>query len=305
MAVETCEANGLTLAYETFGDPRRPPLVLIMGLGVQMLGWPDEFCALLAEHRHVIRFDNRDVGESTHLDAPKPDIQACLAGDTSSASYKIDDMALDAVGLLDALAIDSAHVVGASLGGMIAQTVAVLHPERVRSLTSIMSTTGAREVSQSTPEAAAMLVHPPARSREEAMDWAVRVNRVIGSPAYPSDEGEVRDLAARSWDRAHDPAGFARQFAAILASRNRTEAVRGIRVPTLVIHGEEDPLVPVAGGRATADAIEGAELHVIPGMGHNMPRQLWPQLVELIVGFGDRAQAPSVAGSTRAGVPRP
>src|SRR5947209_11084382 len=282
MVVERCEANGLTLAYETFGDPRLPPLVLIAGLGAQMLAWPDELCGLLAEHRHVVRFDNRDAGESTHLDAPKPDIQACLAGDTSSAAYKIDDMARDVVGLLDALSIESAHVVGASLGGMIAQMVAALHPERVRSLTSIMSTTGARAVSQPTPEASAMLLHPPARTREEAMEWAVRVNSVIGSPAYPSDEAEVRALAAGSWDRGYDPHGFARQFAAILTSRNRTEAVRTIRAPTLVIHGEADPLVPVAGGPAPTEPPDGAQLDVFAVTANTMPRQHWADLCDQI-----------------------
>lgn len=290
MAVQRCESNGLTIAYETFGDRSRPPLLLVMGLGRQMIRWHEDLCRMFAGHRYVIRFDNRDVGESTHLDAPKPDLQACYAGDTSSAAYKVEDMALDAVGLLDALSLESAHVVGASLGGMIAQSVAAAHPERVRSLTSIMSTTGRREVSQAKPEAMTLLLQPSPRTREEAIERAVAVDKVIGSPGYPSNEDDVRDEAGRSWDRDHDPAGYGRQLAAILASGNRTDAVRSIRVPTLVIHGEDDPLVPVEGGRATAEAIEGAELVVVPGMGHNLPRPLWPTLVERILTFGDRVE---------------
>jgi pimeloyl-ACP methyl ester carboxylesterase len=290
MPVRICDSNGIKLALETFGDSDRTPLVLVMGLGTQMLGWPDDLCRAFAEHRYVIRFDNRDVGESTHLDPLKPDLRACLTGDTSSAVYTIDDMALDTVGLLDALSLDSAHLVGASLGGMIAQTVTANHPERVRSLTSIMSTTGRRDVSQPHEKARAILFHPAARDREEAMHWAVKESEVLGSPAYPSDEQELRERGARAFERGLNPAGFMRQFAAILASGDRTETVRTIRTPTLVIHGEDDPLVPVDGGRATAAAIEGAELVVIPGMGHNLPRQLWPELVERIVSFGDRAE---------------
>ncbi|GAC1326280.1 MAG: alpha/beta hydrolase [Thermoleophilaceae bacterium] len=286
IAVEKVPANGLTLAYESFGDPGDPPLLLIMGLGVQMIGWREELCAMLADGgRFVIRFDNRDVGESTHIAAPMPDLRACLAGDTSSAVYSLEDMADDVDGLLEALELDSAHLVGASMGGMIAQTVAARHPARVRSLTSIMSTSGERGVSRPTAEASRVLLAPAARTREQAGDRALAASAVIGSPGYPTDEADVRDLAGRAFDRGHNPAGFARQLAGIWASGDRTQALRSISAPTLVIHGEEDPLVQPAAGRATAAAIPGAELWTIPGMGHDLPRALWPEIVRRILDF--------------------
>src|SRR5436305_3440524 len=200
MSVEIARAVGparIDIAYERFGDRGAPPVLLVMGLATQMLGWPDEFCAALAARGlHVVRFDNRDIGLSTHLDdAPAPDLIAAFSGDTSSASYTLSDMAGDTVGLLDALGLQSAHIVGASMGGMIAQTVAIEHPDRVRSLTSIMSTTGERSLPQATPEAVEVLFQPPSRSREEAMDRAVAGARVIGSPAFPMDEAAVRDVA--------------------------------------------------------------------------------------------------------------
>ena len=286
MAIERCAANGITIAYERLGDERQPPVVLIMGLGRQLIGWRDEFCARLAEHRHVIRFDNRDAGESTHFEA-RPDIAACMAGDTSSAPYSLEDMADDVAGLLDALSIEAAHLVGASLGGMIAQTAALRHPARVLSLTSIMSTTGDPSVSQPTPEAAQALFTPPPRDRDEAMERAVVVQRVIGSPGFRSDEEEVRALAAAAWDRAHDPHSTARQLAAIWVSGDRTEALGALDVPTLVVHGEEDPLIPVAAGRATAAAIAGAELWTIPGMGHEIPRELWADVIARLVAISE------------------
>jgi pimeloyl-ACP methyl ester carboxylesterase len=286
----TASANGITLAYETFGDGSGPPLVLVAGIGTQMTGWHEDFCELLASSgRTVVRFDNRDSGESTHIDATV-DLEACMAGDTSSAPYALEDMADDVAGLLDALGHDAAHLVGVSMGGMIAQAVAARHPQRVLSLCSIMSTTGDPAASEPTPEAMEALLLPPAKTPEEAMDRAQKGARLIGSPAYERDQEELRERAARAWLRDHDPAGFARQLAAIQRSGNRTAALASISAPTLVIHGVEDPLIRVGAGRATAAAIAGAQLWELPGMGHDMPRQLWPQFAERIHGLVERAE---------------
>jgi pimeloyl-ACP methyl ester carboxylesterase len=264
-----------------------------MGLGTQMLGWPDGFCEALAERgRWVVRFDNRDVGLSTHLhDAPLPDLAAAMTGDTSSASYTIADLAQDAAGLLDALGLESAHVVGASLGGMIAQELAIRHTERVRSLTSIMSTTGDRSVGYPSEAGVGVLLARPATTREEAVERALRVYRVIGSPGYELDEAALRERAERSWERAHDPAGAGRQLLAVLASPDRTPGLRELRVPTLVLHGADDALVDVSGGRATAAAVPDAELVVLDGWGHDIPRALWPELADRIVAHTERAEA--------------
>jgi pimeloyl-ACP methyl ester carboxylesterase len=237
----------------------------------------------------VIRFDNRDVGLSTHL-AAIPDLGAIFTGDTSSAPYTLDDMAADALAVLDAVGLESAHVLGMSMGGMIAQTVAGNAPERVRSLTSVMSTTGERAVSEPTDEARAILLQPRPRSADEAEQRAVESARVIGTPGMVDEEWE-RTRGRTAYERSYDPAGFARQLAAIWASGDRTEAVRGISVPTLVIHGEVDPLIPVAGGRATAAAVEGSDLMVIEGMGHDLPPQLWPRIVGAIADHVERAEA--------------
>jgi pimeloyl-ACP methyl ester carboxylesterase len=289
--------GGIELAYERFGDPSDPPLLLIMGLATQMLGWPDELCAGLAERGlSVIRFDNRDVGLSTHLhDAPPPDLAQALAGDTSSASYTLSDMAADTAGLLDALGVESAHVVGASMGGMIAQTLAIEHPQRVRTLTSIMSTTGDPGVGGASQQALGVLLAPPARDRAEAIERTVATFRVIGSPGYEFDEAGLRERAGLSFDRAYDPVGVGRQLLAILAYGDRTPRLRELRVPTLVIHGEEDPLVRVSGGRATAAAIPGAELVVVDGMGHDLPRALWPAIIERIVALVERGEGERLA----------
>jgi pimeloyl-ACP methyl ester carboxylesterase len=289
--------SGIEVSYERFGDVEAPPVLLVMGLGTQMLGWHADFCAELGElGLHVIRFDNRDVGLSSHFPAaPTPDVTAALSGDTSSASYSLSDMAADTVGLLDALALDSAHVVGASMGGMIAQTIAIEHPGRVRTLTSIMSTTGDSSVGQGTPQALGALLSPPASSRQEAMDRAVSIFRVIGSPGFELDEAELRERAGVSYDRADDPLGVARQIVAIIASGDRTAGLRSVSVPTLVLHGTEDPLVDVSGGRATARAVPGAELVVMAGMGHDLPRALWPQITARIADLVKRADARTVS----------
>jgi len=281
MAVRTTKAGAVELAYETFGEHGRPPVLLVMGIGSQMINWHEDFCTALSSGRFVIRFDNRDVGESQWLEGDV-DIAACAAGDTSSAVYTLDDMADDAVGLLDALGLSSAHVVGASLGGMIAQTIAIRHPQRVRTLTSIMSTTGEPGVANPTEEAAAALMSPPAQSRDEAMERILEVRRVIGSPGFPRDEEDILQRAGRAWDRGVNPAGFARQLAAVYASGDRTGALRSLDVPTLVVHGEDDPLIPASGGRATAAAIPGAQLWTVRGMGHDLPRDIWPDLIRRI-----------------------
>jgi pimeloyl-ACP methyl ester carboxylesterase len=288
MSAGTVEAGGVTLAYETFGARDRPPILLVMGIGAQMVGWHEDFCQALAVGHYVVRFDNRDVGESQWLEGD-PDLAACAAGDTSSAPYSLEDMADDAIALLDALGIGPAHVVGASMGGMIAQTLAIRHPERVLSLTSIMSTTGEPGIARPTQAAVEVLLKPPARTREEAMERAVAARRVIGSPGFPRDEQEIRERAGRAYDRGVNPAGFARQLAAIYRSGDRTATLRALDVPALVVHGEADPLVPVGGGRATAAAIPGAELWTVPGLGHDLPRELWPEMIARIGALVDAA----------------
>jgi pimeloyl-ACP methyl ester carboxylesterase len=291
----TVPANGIELDYDCFGVTGDPSILLIMGFSVQKIAWDEAFCQLLADHGFfVIRFDNRDVGRSSKITGgPVPDLAAAFAGDFSSASYHLEDMAGDAAGLLDGLGIETAHVVGASMGGMIAQAVALRHPEKVRSLCSIMSTTGNPSVGRPRPEALGTLLTPPPQTREEAVDRAVRVNRVIGSPRYPAGEATVRQRAGRAWDRDHDPQGVARQLVAIMAQPDRTEALGQLQTPTLVIHGEADPLVDLSGGRATAGAIPNARLLVIPGMGHDLPVELWPQVVGAIVDNAARAAAPA------------
>lgn len=289
----TLPANGVQIAYETFGDRDHRPLIMVMGLGASMLMWHPDLCAMLAGRGFfVIRFDNRDVGRSTHLhDARPPDLMgALMRGDVSSASYSLDDMAQDAFGLLDALDLPAAHVLGASLGGMIAQVMAARHPERVLSLTSIMSTP-APALTNPTPAAAAVLMQQPAATREEAIARMLEAARVIGSPGYPADEQWRAELTAQLWDEGLDPAGSARQLLAIYASGDRTEAVRGIARPTLVVHGDSDPLINVSAGRRTAELIAGAELLIIPGMGHDLPRQVWPAIVDAVSAVAVRSGA--------------
>jgi pimeloyl-ACP methyl ester carboxylesterase len=285
-------ANGIELAYETFGAEADPPLLLIMGLGVPRFGWDDRFCRALAERRlWVIRFDNRDAGESTHVRAAaRPDLGAALAGDTSSASYRLEDMADDAVGLLDALGIRSAHIVGASMGGMIAQTLVVRHPERVRSLTSIMSTVGPT-VGPPRQDALEVLLAPPAQTRDQHEQRVVENWHVIGSPGFPFDEDRLRKVARSTWDAGYDADGVARQLLAIQASGDRTEALSAVEVPTVVIHGDCDPLIQPDGGRATAEAIPGAELDLIHGLGHDLPVELYEHFADRIAALVRRAEA--------------
>ncbi len=270
-------ANGIEIAYDTFGSPEGRPLLLIMGLGAQMIHWDEEFCELLAGRgHHVVRFDNRDAGESTHLhDAGAP------AFGGGEAPYLLDDMADDTAGLLDALGWESAHLVGVSMGGMIAQSLAIRHPRRVRSLTSIMSTPGA-QTAPPTDAAMAALMAPPAPDRETAVRRALAAWDVLGSPGYPPDRERTVRVTELSFDRSYDPAGGARQLAAIIASGDRAPLLKGLSMPALVLHGQDDQLIPVAGGIATADAIPGARLITFPGMGHDLPRPLWPRFVTAI-----------------------
>jgi pimeloyl-ACP methyl ester carboxylesterase len=269
-----------------------PPVVLISGLGAQLIAWDDAFCQQLVDRGlFVIRFDNRDVGLSSHLpDRPTSDPSAETAGAPPAASYTLAQMAADTTGLIDNLGVGSAHVVGISLGGMIAQVLAIEHPERVRSLTSIMSTTGPNKVGQPTEAARALFLLPPVITREGAMDRAGLFNRTVGSPAYPTDETELRDRAVRAFDRAFNPQGVVRQLAAAMTTPDRTEDLRRLDLPTLVIHGAEDPVIAVSGGQATAEAIPGAELVVIDGMGHDLPEPLWPTVAGRIAALVARAQ---------------
>lgn len=289
MSVRTTPANGIEIAYETFGDPSDRPLLLVMGLATQMLAWHEDFCQALVERgMFVVRFDNRDIGLSTHLhDAPTPNVLAAFSGDMSSASYRLEDMADDTDALLDALELASAHVVGVSMGGMIAQTLAIRHPTRVRSLTSIMSTP-APSIGGATQEALAVLLAAPATSRDEAVQRALDTYAVIGSPGFPLDTQWLAEVSGEAYDRGYDPMGVGRQLLAIHASGDRTAALTQLDVPTLVVHGDADPLVQLAGGLATAEAVPDAELLVLEGMGHNLPRELWPRIVDAIAGLADR-----------------
>ena len=281
------------LAYETFGDPADPALLLVMGLGMQLIHWDNELCDMFVERGfHVIRFDNRDVGRSTKIrGGPPPNLLAAFLGRTENAPYTLADMAGDAVGLLDHLGIDGAHVVGASMGGMIAQTMAIRHPERVLSLASIMSTTGSRRVGQPRLKTLGLLFRRAPAQRDAYIEHFVRVFRVIGSPGYPSDEDRLRQRAGRAFDRCYYPVGTGRQLMAISASGDRTAALRRVSAPTVVIHGRDDPLVPFSGGRATARAIPGARLVAIPGMGHDMPPPLWPRIIDAVAENAARATA--------------
>jgi pimeloyl-ACP methyl ester carboxylesterase len=288
-------ANGIRLEYETFGRAGDRPLLLVMGLGAQMTFWDEEFCGALAERGHcVIRFDNRDVGLSTKFDhAGVPNVAAMMrrGADRSSAPYTLDDMADDAAGLLEALGLASAHVCGASMGGMIAQTVAYRHAGKTRSLVSIMSSTGNPALPPPTPEAMTVLMTRPPSDREGAIAASLRAARVIGSPGFPSDEQRLRRRAGAAYDRAFTPLGTARQLAAIYAHGNRAPRLSAVRAPTLVIHGTDDPLVPLAGGRDTAKAIPGAELLEIAGMGHDLPPALWVRLADAIAAHTRKAEA--------------
>jgi pimeloyl-ACP methyl ester carboxylesterase len=282
--------NGVELAYQEIGDPDGEPLLLVMGLATQMLGWDEGFCEMLAGRGfRVVRFDNRDIGHSTMIEAAGlPKRTDMLLGRRRTAPYLLRDMAEDTIGLMDYLGIGSAHLVGASMGGMIAQTVAIRRPGRVRSLVSMMSTTGKRWLGMPTWKAFGTLFARPAAGREAAVEQTVSVFRTIGSPSYPMDEERIRALAAASYDRSHSRAGIARQLHAVTASGDRTEALHRLRLPATVIHGVSDPLIRPVGGRATARAIPGSHLRLIEGMGHDLPRELWPTFVDEIAATAAR-----------------
>ena len=286
-------ANGIEIAYETFGDRGAPPLVLVMGLGTQMLAWPDELCTDLAERGHyVVRFDNRDVGASTHLRGQRAPHVAQIMARRRRPPYTIGDMADDALGLVDALDLAPVHLVGASLGGFIAQTAALRAPDKLRSLTLIMTSTGSRRVGQADPRLVGRLLQRPLiPDADAAAEAVIETFRVIGSKGYPLDEDRLRDLARRSYERAYDPGGYRRQLAAVVAQPNRTEALRRLDLPTLVMHGLHDPLVAPSGGLALARIIRNSRFVGFSGMGHDLPRELWPEFADHISALVRRAES--------------
>jgi pimeloyl-ACP methyl ester carboxylesterase len=278
------QVRGLELEYETFGTAGAPPVLLIAGFSQQLTSWDPRLCGRLVESGHlVVRFDNRDVGLSSHLDgAPRPNIGAILGGDRSTLAYSIDDMADDAAGLIEAMGLGSANVVGVSMGGMIAQALTIRHPARVRSLVSIMSSTGDRSVGQAAPDTAAIVMQRAPVAREENVAHGMRVWQKLRSPGFAHDDAQMRERLGTSYDRAFYPEGVARQAGAILGQRNRTADLAGVAAPTVVVHGAEDTLVHVSGGEATARAIPGAKLVVVPGMGHDLPEGIWPIVVSAV-----------------------
>jgi pimeloyl-ACP methyl ester carboxylesterase len=295
MAEEMAKIGDLELCYETFGDPADPALLLIMGLGTQMVGWPDEFCGMLAGRGlFVIRYDNRDCGRSTRMRQFRPPtLRQLLLRDKTAAGYSMADMADDGAALLDHLGIDRAHVAGASMGGMIAQTMAVRHPSRVLSLASIMSNTGHLWKGVPGLRIYPVFMRRPAADRDAAIASSVATFRLIGSPGFQRDEDELRRTLELSYERGYNPAGTARQLAAILAAGDRTAQLRRITAPTVVIHGTRDRMVMPSGGRETAKAIPGARLVMIEGMGHDLPRGAWDRIIDAIVSNIERADAAS------------
>jgi pimeloyl-ACP methyl ester carboxylesterase len=284
-------ANGITIEYETFGEPSAPTVLLIMGLGMQLIAWPERFCCdLAARGFRVIRYDNRDTGFSTKFKNQRtPGVAALLLRSflrlPIRVPYTLRDMAADAAGLLTELDVTSAHVVGASMGGMIAQNFAVQYPERTRTLTSIMSTSGHRSLPGADPLVSRHIfrTRPANGSREAVIAHNLRTIELIGSPAYPVDEETRREMCSLSFDRCYFPSGFVRHVAAIIEDGDRRDRLQRITAPTLVLHGREDPLVPLAGGIDTAEHVDGARLEIIDGMGHNLPEALWPRLIDSII----------------------
>ena len=289
-------ANGIQIEFDTFGRADGSPLLLIAGLSCQLIHWDAALCEQLARRGHyVIRFDNRDVGLSSKIDeAGEPDImktiEALMMGEPVNPPYTIEDMADDAIGLLDALSIEKAHICGMSMGGMIAQTIAVNYPQRVLSLISIYSNMGDPEDPHPKPEAFELITTPLPEEREANIEHTMKLFRTITGPGFPFDEEWHRNIAAKAYDRGFYPQGLARQFVAILTQKNRRSALASVTVPTLVVHGTADPLVPVECGKKTAAAIPGAELMIIDGMGHDIPHGgAWPQIVDAIVDHIHRA----------------
>jgi pimeloyl-ACP methyl ester carboxylesterase len=294
-------ANGVELCYEIFGDADAEPMLLIMGLGAQMVLWDDDFCRQLAGRGfRVIRFDNRDIGRSSRLSGgkrltPLELLKLRFLKIPVAAPYKLGDMAQDTIGLMDVLGIKSAHLVGASMGGMIAQEIAISFPERVRSLTSIMSTTGNPKVPPPTREAAAMLMAPPPATRDEYIARFAQTWKLLRVGSFPEDEARDRARAERCFERGLNPAGVGRQLRAILASGSRKQRLGAVKAPTLVIHGTVDPLVRPEGGKDTAASIPGAKLMMVEGMGHALPIPMWPQVIDAIDKHAHAASAKAVA----------
>jgi pimeloyl-ACP methyl ester carboxylesterase len=294
---QLARANGIDLCYEIFGEPGAEPMLLIMGLGGQMIHWDDEFCRQLAARGfRVIRFDNRDIGQSTKLSggkrlSPVELLKLRFFRIPVAAPYRLRDMAQDTVALMDALSINSAHVVGMSMGGMIAQEMAISFPNRLRSLTSIMSSTGNPKVPPPTREAAAVLMAPPPASKEEYLARYAQTWKTLRAGHFPEDEARDRENGERTYARGLNPAGVGRQLRAVLASGSRKERLHGVKVPTLVIHGTADPLVHPAGGKDTAASIPGARLLMVEGMGHALPIRMWPEIIDAIAAHAHGATA--------------
>ncbi len=280
------QANGIQIEFDTFGHETNSPLILVMGLGAQMTAWDEDFCELLSSKGHyVIRYDNRDVGLSSRFDeAGLPDMEQLvmerMAGKIPSIPYTLDDMAADGIGLMDALGITQAHVCGASLGGMVVQAMAINHPERILSVTSIMSTTGNPDLPPATPEAMEALTAPRVNNREAAAQRSLETSKVTGSPGFPRDEARIVRKALESFDRAFYPDGVARQMAAAMLHGDRRPGLNELNLPALVIHGREDPLIPLTGGLDTHENIPNASLMVVEGMGHDLPLGAWHQIAD-------------------------
>jgi pimeloyl-ACP methyl ester carboxylesterase len=293
------KANGMQIEYDTIGDPSAPPLLLIMGLGGQLIHWDEAFCRQLAgKGLFIIRYDHRDTGLSTKYKSAGPSdmnssLDAFMQGQAIQPPYSLNDMADDAAGLLEALHIEKAHVCGTSMGGMIAQILAIRHPQRLLSLISIYSTTGNPDLPQPEPKAMEALMTPQPTGRQAYIEFNVKAHRVMAGSGYPFEEKFIRSISAESYDRAHYPAGVGRQMLAVMAQENRKEALLSVTAPTLVIHGTADPLVPAAHGQDTADAVPGARLLLIEGMGHDLPRNSgpWPQVISAIVEHTKKADS--------------
>ena len=279
------EANGIELCYDTFGEEKNPALLLIMGLASQMVTWEEKFCETIASHGYfVIRFDNRDIGLSTKFDhEPVPNVFALIQGEVVDVPYKLIDMAKDAIGLLDALKIDKAHICGVSMGGMIAQTIAIHFPNRVHTLISIMSTTSDPALPQTTPEAMNVLLALPESEREENIKQGIETWKILSGGVLPFNEEFARKRVTRAYDRSFYPEGSGRQLAAIIASGSRKKELKTVKIPSLIIHGDGDPLIPIEGGEDTAKSIPNAKFVKIEGMGHDIPLEIAPKIISEIV----------------------
>jgi len=287
--------SGIEIAFRRFGKVSSPPVFLSMGAGAQMISWPEGFVEeLVKRDLQIIQFDSRDTGLSTHFThASIPDFTAAMSGDFSTVSYSLSDMAADTIGLMKSLGFASAHFIGASMGGMVAQTIAIEYPSSAKSLTSIMSTTGNPAVGQPDYSALAGLGMPPWDDREAYINWRVKSLKAIGSPDYPFDEKSATNIAGLSWDRDHDQHSMTRQALAVLKSGDRTQLLGQLNIPALILHGASDKMINVSGGKATAEAIPGSKLVIFEKMGHGLPQPLWVEIVDLIASHVHRADSTS------------